>query len=142
MWLDHASFIIKLGNTTIITDPVFEKNYGPLWFGPKKYVKSPLTLKELPKIDLFLGSHNHYDHFSIRTIKNFPYKDAKVLVPLKLGKYFTKTVTKKKMSMKWIGLIKLKLTMILQLQCYQHSIGANAGYGALVIQIEVFGEVF
>ena len=30
MWLDHASFIIKLGNTTIITDPVFEKNYGPM----------------------------------------------------------------------------------------------------------------
>ena len=25
MWLDHASFIIKLGDTTIITDPVFEK---------------------------------------------------------------------------------------------------------------------
>ena len=23
MWLDHASFIIKLGDTTIITDPVF-----------------------------------------------------------------------------------------------------------------------
>ena len=90
MWLDHASFIIKLGDTTIITDPVFEKNYGPLWFGPKKYINSPLTLKDLPKIDLFLGTHNHYDHFSVRTIKNFPYKDAKVLVPLKLGKYFTR----------------------------------------------------
>ena len=32
MWLDHASFIIKLGNTTIITDPVFEKYYG--YFSP------------------------------------------------------------------------------------------------------------
>ena len=31
MWLDHASFIIKLGDTTIITDPVFEKYYG--YFG-------------------------------------------------------------------------------------------------------------
>ena len=60
MWLDHASFIIKLGDTTIITDPVFEKNYGPLWFGPKKYVESPLTLKEIPEINLFLLTHNHY----------------------------------------------------------------------------------
>ena len=58
MWLDHASFIIKLGDTTIITDPVFEKNYGPMIFGPKKYIESPLTLKELPKIDLFLLTHN------------------------------------------------------------------------------------
>ena len=72
MWIDHASFIIKLGNTTINTDPVFEKNYGPLWFGPKKYIESPLTLKELPEINLFLLSHNHLDHMSQKTINNFP----------------------------------------------------------------------
>ena len=29
-WIGHATFLIKLGNTTIITDPVFEKNMGPL----------------------------------------------------------------------------------------------------------------
>ena len=122
MWLDHASFIIKLGNTTIITDPVFEKNYGPLWFGPKKYVKSPLTLKELPKIDLFLGSHNHYDHFSIRTIKNFPYKDAKVLVPLKLGKYFTKNGYKKENvnEMDWFDKIKINDDITITMLPAQH----------------------
>ena len=118
MWLDHASFIIKLGDTTIITDPVFEKNYGPLWFGPKKYVESPLTLKELPEINLFLLTHNHYDHMSIRTIKNFPYKNAEVLVPLKLGKYFTRNGYKKDKvkEMDWFDTIKinddLKVTMI------------------------------
>ena len=35
LWIGHASFIIKLGDTTIITDPVFSKNAGPLIFGPK-----------------------------------------------------------------------------------------------------------
>ena len=25
-WIGHATFLIKLGDTTIITDPVFEKN--------------------------------------------------------------------------------------------------------------------
>ena len=34
-WIGHATFIIKLGDTTIITDPVFSKNAGPLIFGPK-----------------------------------------------------------------------------------------------------------
>ena len=33
-------------------------------------------------------THNHYDHQDMSTIRNFPYKDAKVLVPLNLGKYF------------------------------------------------------
>ena len=95
MWLDHASFIIKLGNTTIITDPVFEKYYGYLGFGTKKYIVSPLKLKELPEINLFLLSHNHLDHMSQKTINNFPYKNTKVLVPLKLGKYFTRNGYKK-----------------------------------------------
>ena len=88
-WIGHATFLIKLGNTTIITDPVFSKNAGPLIFGPKRYVKTALDLNEIPKTDLFLLTHNHYDHQDMNTIRRFPFKDAKVLLPLKLGKYFT-----------------------------------------------------
>ena len=122
MWLDHASFIIKLGDTTIITDPVFERNYGPLWFGPKKYVNSPLTLRDLPEIDLFLLSHNHYDHMSIRTIKNFPYKKTKVLVPLKLGKYFTKNGYKKDnvKEMDWFQKVKINDEITVTMLPAQH----------------------
>ncbi len=87
-WIGHATFLIKLGNTTIITDPVFSKNTGPLIFGPKRYVDPAIKLKEIPKIDLFLLTHNHYDHQDMSTIRNFPYKKAKVIVPLKLSKYF------------------------------------------------------
>jgi N-acyl-phosphatidylethanolamine-hydrolysing phospholipase D len=88
VWIGHATYLIKLGNTTIITDPVFSKNAGPLIFGPKRFTKPALDLKEIPKINLFLLTHNHYDHQDMSTIRNFPYKDAKVLVPLNLGKYF------------------------------------------------------
>mgnify|MGYP001384719223 FL=1 len=88
MWVGHATFIIKLGDTTIITDPLFSKNTGPLIFGPKRYVDPAIKLKEIPKIDLFLLTHNHYDHQDMSTIRNFPYKDAKVITPLKLAKYF------------------------------------------------------
>ncbi len=88
LWVGHATFIIKLGDTTIITDPVFSKNTGPLIFGPKRYVPPALDLQEIPPINLFLLTHNHYDHQDMQTIRNFPYKDAKVLLPLKLGKYF------------------------------------------------------
>ena len=40
-WIGHATFLIKLGNTTIITDPVFSKNAGPLFFGPKRQHRLP-----------------------------------------------------------------------------------------------------
>ena len=87
-WIGHATFLIKLGNTTIITDPLFSKNTGPLIFGPKRYVDPAINLNEIPEVNLFLLTHNHYDHQDMSTIRNFPFKDAKVLVPLRLGKYF------------------------------------------------------
>ena len=87
-WIGHATFLIKLGDTTIITDPVFSKNAGPLIFGPDRFTEPALNLDEIPKTDIFLLTHNHYDHQDMSTIRKFPFKDAKVLVPLKLGKYF------------------------------------------------------
>ena len=87
-WIGHATFLIKLGDTTIITDPLFSKNAGPLIFGPKRYVPPAINLNEIPPIDLFLQSHSHYDHLDTNAIRNFPHKKAKVILPLKLGKYF------------------------------------------------------
>ncbi len=87
-WIGHATFLIKLGKTTIITDPVFSKNTGPLIFGPKRYVPPAINLNEIPEVDLFLLTHNHYDHQDMSTIRNFPHKKTKVLTPLRLGKYF------------------------------------------------------
>ena len=88
VWIGHATFLIKLGNTTIITDPVFSKNTGPLTFGPKRYVDPAIKLDEVPKTDLLLLTHNHYDHLDASAIRNFPHKNTKVLLPLKLSKYF------------------------------------------------------
>ena len=115
-WIGHATFIIKLGEITIITDPVFSKNAGPLIFGPKRFVKPALNLREIPKIDLFLLTHNHYDHQDMMTIRRFPYKNSKVLLPLKLGKYFSRNGYKDVNEMDWYDEIqvneKLKVTFL------------------------------
>jgi len=114
-WIGHATFLIKLGKTTIITDPVFEKNMGPLIFGPKRYVDPAINLKEIPEVNLFLLTHNHYDHLSTRTIRRFPYKKAEVLTPLKLGKYFTRNGFLDVKEMDWYDEIKindLKITLL------------------------------
>ena len=107
VWIGHATFLIKLGNTTIITDPVFSKNAGPLFFGPKRFTEPALTLNEIPKTDLFLLTHNHYDHQDMRTIKRFPFKESKVLLPLKLGKYFTRNGYKDVNELDWYDEIKI-----------------------------------
>jgi len=114
-WIGHATFLIKLGNTTIITDPLFSKNAGPLIFGPKRYVDPAINLKEIPEVNLFLLTHNHYDHLDYRTIKKFPYKKAKVLTPLKLGKYFTRNGFSEVQEMDWYDQTEvndLKITLM------------------------------
>ena len=115
-WIGHATFLIKLGGSTIITDPVFSKNAGPLIFGPKRFTKPALTLREIPPIDLFLLTHNHYDHQDMMTIRRFPYKKAKVLAPLKLGKYFTRNGYRDVNEMDWYDEIvineNLKITFL------------------------------
>ncbi len=89
-WIGHATFLIKLGNNTIITDPLFSKNTGPLIFGPKRYVDPAIKLEDIPKTNIFLLTHNHYDHLDVNSVRNFPHKDAKVITPLKLSKYFNR----------------------------------------------------
>ena len=115
-WIGHATFLIKLGNTTIITDPLFSKNTGPLIFGPKRYVNSAIKLNEIPKVDLFLLTHNHYDHQDMSTIRNFPYKKSKVIVPLNLSKYFTRNKFSDVNELDWYENIKvnsdLKITLL------------------------------
>ncbi len=115
-WIGHATFLIKLGNTTIITDPVFSKNAGPLVFGPKRFTKPALELNEIPKTDIFLLTHNHYDHQDMLTIRRFPYKKAKVLLPLNLGKYFSRNGYNDVNELDWYDKIKinenLKITLL------------------------------
>ena len=106
-WIGHATFLMKFGETTIITDPVFSKNAGPLFFGPKRFTKPALKLNEIPKTDVFLLTHNHYDHQDMTTIRKFPFKDVKVLTPLKLGKYFIKNSYKDVNEMDWYEQIEI-----------------------------------
>ena len=106
-WIGHATFLLKLGEITIITDPVFSKNAGPLFFGPKRFTEPALKLNEIPRTDIFLLTHNHYDHQDMKTIKRFPYKESKVLVPLGLKKYFKINRFKDVNEMDWYDQIRI-----------------------------------
>jgi L-ascorbate metabolism protein UlaG (beta-lactamase superfamily) len=82
LWLGHSSFFIRIGDTTIITDPCF----GNLPFH-SRLVPLPFDLGDLEKVDYVLISHGHRDHFDEKSIvsilKNSP--ETKFLVPLQMG---------------------------------------------------------
>ncbi|KAF9439247.1 hypothetical protein BGZ76_007448 [Entomortierella beljakovae] len=69
-WLGHACFLVQIEGVNVLFDPVFSERCSPSQFaGPKRYTPPPCKLDELPRIDIVVISHNHYDHLDLATIK-------------------------------------------------------------------------
>jgi L-ascorbate metabolism protein UlaG (beta-lactamase superfamily) len=86
-WLGHACFLLRLQGKHILTDPFLSDTAGPLpGGGPKRFVPPGLPVDRLPRIDLILLSHGHYDHLDKETLQALPNKQSiDVIVPLGLG---------------------------------------------------------
>ena len=83
-WINHATFLIQLPNLNVLIDPVWSERVSPFsWIGPKRVHTVGLAWEKLPKIDLVLISHNHYDHLDLATLVGLEKRDApQFLVPL------------------------------------------------------------
>jgi L-ascorbate metabolism protein UlaG (beta-lactamase superfamily) len=69
-WIGHATFLIQLAGLNILVDPHFSERASPVQFaGPRRIVPLPIDIPELPRIDLVVISHNHYDHLDAGTVK-------------------------------------------------------------------------
>lgn len=82
--IGHATVLLQTQNTNILTDPVWSARASPFtWIGPKRMVPPGVHFSDLPKVDVLLISHNHYDHFDLVTIQKLWYRDhPKIIVPL------------------------------------------------------------
>ena len=116
-WLGHASFLIRMAGKTILTDPYLTAYAGPAGFGPKRYVKSGIAIRDLPPIDVLAISHNHYDHLDARALNQIPGKEEMtVVVPLNLGDFFRKRGFAHVIDMDWYDEVKLNDLKVTALQ--------------------------
>ena len=74
-WLGHATVLINFFGITVLTDPVLFPRVGirlpGFTIGPKRLIAPALKFDELPRIDLVLLSHAHFDHFDLQTLRRF-----------------------------------------------------------------------
>ena len=74
-WLGHATVLINFFGIKILTDPVLFPRVGirlpGFTIGPKRLTAPALQFQELPKIDIIVLSHAHFDHFDLRTLHCF-----------------------------------------------------------------------
>ena len=68
-WIGHATVLIQIDGINILTDPIWSERCSPVSFaGPKRYTKPGIEFESLPKIDIVMISHNHYDHMDLDTL--------------------------------------------------------------------------
>ena len=75
-WIGHATVLLRVGDLTILTDPVLSNRVGVglglITGGPHRLIAPALSVRELPPIDLILVSHAHFDHLDRPTLCRLP----------------------------------------------------------------------
>ena len=79
-WIGHASVLVQTQGLNILTDPVWSERAGPFGFGPRRVAAPGVRFDDLPKIDLIVVSHNHYDHMDLATLKRLWDRDRPLIV--------------------------------------------------------------
>lgn len=80
-FINHATVLIQVDGLNILTDPIWSQRASPFTFAGPRRVRSPgVTLEDLPKIDIILLSHNHYDHMDIPTLKKINDRDSPLVI--------------------------------------------------------------
>jgi L-ascorbate metabolism protein UlaG (beta-lactamase superfamily) len=83
-FIGHATVLIQVAGLNILTDPLWSERASPFSFAGPKRVQAPgVAFDALPKIDVVLISHNHYDHLDLPTLRRLDTRDQpRVIVPL------------------------------------------------------------
>ncbi|MGK5532637.1 MBL fold metallo-hydrolase [Streptomyces sp. URMC 129] len=80
-WAGHASWVIRMGGLTVLTDPVWSRK---ILATPARITPVGVAWADLPPVDAVVISHNHYDHLDAPTLRRLPRRTA-LFVPAGLG---------------------------------------------------------
>jgi L-ascorbate metabolism protein UlaG (beta-lactamase superfamily) len=84
-FIGHSTFLIRTASIALITDPVFTTHAGPLGrLGPPRVRPPAIAIRDLPRVDIVLLSHNHYDHLQPASLRAL---DAPIVTALGVSRH-------------------------------------------------------
>ena len=85
-WLGHSTLLIEIDGVRILTDPVWGPRASPsALVGPKRFQAVPISLREMPPVDVVIVSHDHYDHLDYPTIRALAKTNVPFVTSLGVG---------------------------------------------------------
>ena len=87
-WIGHSTFLLRLGNQWILTDPVFGHPKGTLW----RHVPPGLAPEQLPTVDFVTVSHDHFDHLDLPSLEKLT-GTPEIIAPLQVGMHLPRPAT-------------------------------------------------
>jgi L-ascorbate metabolism protein UlaG (beta-lactamase superfamily) len=90
-WFGHSSSLVEIDGKRVLFDPIWSDRPSPVsWAGPTRWFAPPLSLGDLPEVDLVIISHDHYDHLDRTTVQKIAERGARFVVPLGVGAHLEK----------------------------------------------------
>ena len=85
--INHSTVLLQQSGMNILTDPIWSERASPLtWVGPRRRRPPGVRWEHLPRLDVVLLSHNHYDHLDLATLRRLTDRDhCQFIVPLGVG---------------------------------------------------------
>lgn len=86
-WYGHASSLVEIEGRRVLLDPVWARRASPSRLvGPRRMHEVPQPLESLPRLDVIIVSHDHYDHLDAAAVRTLAKtQDAPFVVPLGVG---------------------------------------------------------
>lgn len=85
-WLGHSTLFVEMDGVTFLTDPVWERRASPVRFaGPKRFQDMVVPIDAMPRVDVVLVSHDHYDHLDRMAVTKLAHQGAQFVVTLGVG---------------------------------------------------------
>ena len=102
-FINHSTVLIQQARINLITDPIWSERASPIsWAGPRRFAPPGIAFENLPKIDVVLLSHNHYDHLDLPTIRRINERDKpRFIVPLGVAALLSRNGVRAEEEMDW-----------------------------------------
>ena len=105
-WIGHSTVLMQFGGINLLTDPMFSERPMPvdIGLGPARTQAPGVRLPQLPRIDLVVISHNHYDHLDQKSVVALNAQAGgppQFVVPLGLKRWFNEQGIERVVELDW-----------------------------------------